>query len=219
MLKLLKFSVVICLLFLWINAYWASSDFAITKADPIYSKKIDLTFNSNLESSSSAVRDFKIVNKGDDLDVINITTNKLISSDTLEIELDKDLSVSTEYEINVISIKDDKWNSITKGINWIVAFKTPSEFPIESTLTGSWSDMSWTTNTGTVQDLTTPTVEKKEEILMSSASKEEYSTWVSNTVVAESKNNENLPKTWPEEILLILWSLILWLFILKKKKA
>lgn len=219
MLKLLKFSIVICLLFLWINAYWASSDFAITKADPIYSKKIDLTFNSNLESSSSAVRDFKIVNKGDDSDVINITTNKLISSDTLEIELDKDLSVSTEYEINVISIKDDKWNSITKGINWIVAFKTPSEFPIETTLTNSWSDISsGTTNSGTIQDVI-PDTEKKDEILMSSASKEEYSTWVSNTVVAESKNNENLPKTWPEEILLILWSLVLWLFILKKNKA
>jgi hypothetical protein len=49
-----------------------------------------------------------LVNKNDDMLSIKVLKNKLIKKDQLEIELEKNMLTSTEYELSVISIKDSK---------------------------------------------------------------------------------------------------------------
>lgn len=227
MLKFLKYVITICLSMFLLNVYWANSDFAITKIDVMSSNKLNLVFNYSLESSDWAVRDFKIINKSDDLDIVNILSNKLISSNTLEITLDKNLSISTDYELNVISIKDDKLNSITKWINWIIAFKTPSEFPIISeNSTNKFAETNtWTnqinTQSGENNQVLPLNSAQEEKINISSASREQPMTWNTNNITEQAKTTEKLPKTWAEEMLLLILSLILWtlFFVIKAKKA
>lgn len=229
MLKIFKAILTFSLFILFLNTYWANDNFALTKAEIVWSKKINLIFNSPLESASWAIRDFKIINKADDLDVINILSNNLVANNKLEINLDKALSVSTDYEINVISIKDNNWNNITKWINWIIAFKTPSVFSttpvlfVNDKIASTWSvdtTISPDEIEATLFDTWTTDNKKADEpIQVSSSSSSSVSTW--NTVVSASKETEKLPQTWPQEIFLVILSLFAWsLFIsLRTRKA
>jgi hypothetical protein len=74
----LVFSVLFLVLYSSVNALENINNFSLSKIDIISAKKLDLTFNSDLESSQTTVRNFKLVNKNDDLDIIKVTKNSLI---------------------------------------------------------------------------------------------------------------------------------------------
>ena len=191
------------------------NDFALVKIDIISSKKLNLSFNKDLESSSWAIRTFKLSNKNDDLLTIKVLKNKLIKSNQLEIELEKDMLVSTEYELNVISIKDNKWNNIKKWINWIIEFKTDKEFveyapisfineniPENSTNIEQLKDNTSSTNNNTIEsDSDKNNIDKQQ---LDSAK---------SSVDKQSDDVKKLPKTWTEEWIILAFALFIWIII------
>lgn len=198
------------------------NDFALVKIDIVSSKKLNLSFNRDLENSSWAIRTFKLSNKNDDLLTIKILKNKLIKSNQLEIELEKDMLVSTEYELNVVSIKDNKWNNIKKWINWIIEFKTDKEFVEYAPI--SFMNENIPENATNIEQLNDNTSVKNSWNTQSNSDNNIDKQQLDSTKSSVDKQSDDvkkLPKTWPEEWIILSLALFLWIvmYILKFSKG
>ena len=204
-----------------------TNDFALQEASVLSSKKIELVFNNNLDNSSEAKREFKIVNKNDSLDELEVVENNLLEEgNKLELVLDREMMNSWEYNITVISLMDSKWNNIKSWIDGLNSFVTPDIFEKEVTQEEKaeseteWSELEAAWETPVTTEVTNM-IEKNwtEETNLSwkEVSNEELN---KNTQVA-AKNSEKLPQTWPEHWVLLIIALILWFlsFRMKFKKS
>ena len=188
-------------------------DFAISSINVIWYDKLELQFTNLLDNSTWAIREFKITNKDDVLDTFDVVSNKLDIDDNskLEISLDRDTTVWNSYEIVVIAITDSDWNNIE-----------------------SWIDNS---EIFTVEEIVDDVIEEveeniiEEEVIELESADEKESNWpnwatleakdVENTTLSFAKNNQSLPNTWPEHILLVILSIILasLIYVFKYKKV
>jgi len=184
----------------------ASVDFALEWVEVIDTKNIELNFTNLLDNSTDTVREFKVVNKKDELDVFEVEKNELNIDDNskLLLTMDREFQVWNEYEVIVIWIMDENTNIIESWIDNIETF--------------------------TVTEQTKMYQEKNniEENLNSATEENKWPTWtnltseeVENTTESVAKNQSNLPETWPEHILIVILSIVLWglFFVLKYKKA
>ena len=194
---------------------------------------IELKFSEPLDSTEWTEREFNIYKKSNKLDDFNVISSNLDANDNskLNIVLDRDIEPWIEYEIVVVAIKNKSLKNIESWIDSIEWFILNSAW-IGSTLTGSTStgstltgaivndlNSAWTGSTSTgsiVNDLNSAWIEKSSVVWANVDNKE-----LNNTTLWAAENNNKLPKTWPESILILILSVILWalVFVFKYKKA
>ncbi|MDP2091155.1 MAG: hypothetical protein Q8K30_06190 [Candidatus Gracilibacteria bacterium] len=193
-----------------------TAEFAIKSINVLSLNAIELTFTEALEDSEDAVREFKIVNKSDSLDIFNVVDSMLNPKDNtkLLLALDKDTQKTKEYEVTVIAIKSASGNNIESGIDSTEAFVvSETEYPTIEEVINNYGneplvelnaamEVSEPTNTST--NLAGTETSTGEESL--------------DTVATEANA---LPATGPEHIIILLLSILLGLgaFMLKSKKS
>ncbi len=200
------------------NVLWESIEWAVwVKFEFIWVSvktydTLELTFSSDLDASDSAVREFKIVNKGDILDEIEVISTQLNEADTKRITLalwEKTLP-NTEYEVTVIAITDKDGRTIESWIDSIDSFVVPEII-----------------ETSIVDDELEVDLKAAAEVSDTDKTVADWLSWedmssddVVNDTISAAKSNEKLPTTWPEHILIFILAFILWtlIFIFKFNK-
>ena len=180
-----------------------NSDFILKRIDVLGLNLIELTFSSPLENVENAIREFKIVNKNDPIDSFQVIKTEINPDDStkLILTMNKDTQKLKEYEVTIIAIKSALGKNIESGIDSIEVF--------------------------IVKDIDYSNIEEvnlaKEIELNAAAEIQENTTWSESEKVLLSVDEKatQLPTTWPQAIILILLSIIIWffIFIFKTKKA
>ncbi len=197
------------------KAAWAVDEipFVFDKVEVVEYNKILLSFTNAIDNSDWAVREFKITNKVDELDSLEVieTSVDIQDSRKLLVTLDRDTEIGKEYEVVVVAISSVQGKNIESGIDSIQTFKV--EEIVENT-------------EATVTE--TPIVEEEEPELNSALREEPvWNNWtnlteeeVKNNILYVSKNNSKLPVTWPEHVLILILTTILaaLIFVFKYKK-
>ena len=192
-------------------------------------KQIELTFSRELDSSTWSVREFKVYEKSDNINLYDVLSTELDKNNStkLILNLDRDLENKIEYEVVVIAIKDKNGNNIESWINSIESFVVDENNFIT---TESWPVLSdiWAVldeNLNSASEIWT-TEKSNTWTTINTNENEPDSTTLSNndlekTTLWAAAKNDKLPKTWPEEILLLVLSIILWalVFVFKYKKV
>lgn len=101
-----------------------------------------LSFNNDLEKSETAEREVRIVSNWNELSILSFS---LFDNKTLDVQLESEMNVSTEYDLTVISLKDLNGNNIEAWVDGVANFTTPSEFiveePIEEVIEEEWVEL------------------------------------------------------------------------------
>ena len=105
-----------------------SSSLELLDVSFVNSKELKLSFNNDLEDSETAVREIRVFDGINELEVMNAS---LADSKTLDLELATDMTTSTNYEITVISLNDINGNNIEAWVDGTTTLMSPSEFVVE----------------------------------------------------------------------------------------
>ncbi len=245
-------------------------DFVLEWVTVINESKIEADFSLELDNSENAIREFKITNKNDNLDTIEVISTQLNESDSskLEIDLETNIVAWEQYEFVVIAVNSKTGKNIESWIDSIETFSIQDEVNESENLEFG---MEWDTQ---VTDTTDDSIQLESnndrtevfednivednaiennvnESLEENNEKEDFqeyneqtnipeeerilaeewinlnSAWpsewnlswvawenvssesVENTLLNQANTNSNLPKTWPEHILIIVLSIIL----------
>ena len=197
-----------------------SSAFALEEVRVLSVNELELSFNNIVDGSEDAVREFKLMPKSgwSELTIVEASMN---SFDPMRITIvtQDDLVEEAQYELTVVSMQDIDKNNIETGIDGINTFTVPR-----------WS----TTSYEETKEAPVKTVDlESEDVELSAAwaekTEETTSKWwqtlsddeVVKTAETAAKDNESLPQTWPETVLLLLLAVMLgWgLFFLHSRKA
>lgn len=185
-----------------------SADFALDWIKVINYDKLELDFTNDLDVSVDAIREFKIVNKNDNLDTFDVISNNINIDDNskIELDLDRNLEIWGEYEVVIIAITSIDWNVIESWIDNVETFiveeiielNAASENTTEETVTTQWTE-----------NATWPTWANID------------SNQIENTALWLAVDSSTLPKTWPGYILILIFSIILsmLIFIVKFKRS
>lgn len=184
----------------------ASSSFVLKSINVVSLNWVELTFSAPIEDVENAVREFKIVNKADSLDAFNVVKTEVNPEDAtkLLLTLDKDTNIWSEYEVTVTAIKSADAKNIEAWIDSTEVFMvnaadyptedvTYANFPVQLNAAGeSLNVVTWSGETGSGVAL-----------------------------LAAAETAEALPSTGPEQVILLLLSLIIWFgfFIVKLKRS
>jgi len=175
-----------------------NEEFILEWVSVISYNKLELLFTNPLDNSEEAIREFKITNKVDVFDSFEVVSSEinLDNNSIIELTLDRNLEIGVEYEIIIVAINSIDWKNIE-----------------------SWIDNTEVFTVGKIE----------EEVEFNSASNEEWwlawtnidSSEVENTTLGAATLQEELPKTGPEHIFLLIISIILWawVFVFKFRKV
>ena len=188
------------------------NDFALESIDVAAYNKLKLIFNSNLDNSENTIREFKITNKKDDLDIFDVVSTEIDeeNNNILELTLDRDTEIWNKYEFVIIAITSEEWKNIESWIDNNITFDVVE----------------------IIEPIVKPVIEEvivEEEVVDLNSASEEVSwpSWenieasdVENTTLVLAEKNETLPKTWAEHVLMLILSIILWalIFVFNYKK-
>lgn len=180
------------------------SDFALDWVSVVSYDKIELTFTNPLDDSEDAIREFKITNKADPLDTFEVISTELDEDDKsiVELTLDKDTKIWNEYEVVIIAITSSEWKNIESWIDNIETF-TVNEI-IDTDIVDEWVEL----NAAWIDD--------------ANPAWTNLGTWTNDETTLELAGKQtSLPQTWPEHVLMLILSIILWalIFIFNYKKA
>jgi len=185
-------------------------NFVLEKIEVIAYDKLELSFSTELDTSEEAVREFKITNKNDTFDTFEVLNSEIsvFEPNKILLTLDRNTEIWNEYDVVIIAITNFEGKNIESWIDNSETFVVSEIIEQEE------------------EEVVEESV-NEEEMELNSASEEQ--TWVSwtnlsseeveNNTLALAENNKNLPKTWPEHILLIVLSIILWTLIFKFRKS
>lgn len=172
---------------------------------------LDLTFSNAIDTS--AQRDFKLVKSGTTTEAQIVGSQ--VAWNVVTLTLWTPLETNQKYDLTVISLQDTNKKSIESGVDGIATFTTPIDLSnVDTWNLNSWGPQvmatvdTWTqTSTWTLQD---HSWNIGQNISVEQIQK--------NTEMA-AQNNTNLPKTGPETLLIVFFSLLLWLgaFYYKRK--
>ena len=224
-----------------------TNNFMLETVNVISSDVIELDFSENLDNWDNPAREFKISNSLNDFDRLEVISSELSIDDNSKITLilDKELIEWNEYEVVIIAINSALGDNIESWID--NAIKFIANIPAIEDITNNedsdvivnpdWStyviNSDWSTTTtnidGTITTINSDGKIVEDEIELNSAAEEQdWVSWIDiaaedieNTALYVAENNSNLPKTWPEHILMLILSIILWIliFVFKYKKA
>ena len=197
-----------------VEVKWSKEwDFILKSINVASLNWIELSFSAPLENIKDAIREFKIVNKKDPADTYEVTKTEVNPDDNTKIllTLDRDTKVWNEYEVTVIAIKSLNGKNIESWIDSTEVFVVKNidySKPIVKN----------------VETTKAKTINNSGAIQLNSANQaskitNDTGTWIELLAAAEVP--EKLPVTWTEHILLLLASMILWLwfFIFKIKRS
>ena len=185
----------------------SGDDFSLKEVKTLSLSELEFTFSRDLEDSPTAKREFIIKSStGKEISVASTQIGE--DKNTLQVFLGQDLEYATSYQVTVLAIKDTTGKTIENGIDALTQFSTPSSFedmqvelnsagPEETTQTGTTSENPLPTLTGSVTLLTGETGGK----ILSWNEVEKH------TIIA-AKQNDNLPQTGPEHIILLILALL-----------
>ncbi len=109
-----------------------SGQFWLQEIEILSLNQISVTFNSELDSSENAIRDFRLIDKSTWED-LNIDSYDLDDNDNSKIliTISPDMNNDTDYELTVIDIEDIDWRTIESWVKWVVLFTIPKDFTWE----------------------------------------------------------------------------------------
>ena len=196
----------------------ALSSFAVESVVVLSANTLEITFSSGLDTTENATREFKLTEK-DSGSEVSIVNSSLIEGNTSKVAATTEVSLIEEkdYNLTILSIQDSEGNNIEAGIDGITTFSVPR-----------WSTTSYEEITE-VPEVTVDLVDEEDndlnaawvEITDSKAGQSISDEEITKTAEMAAKDNEELPETGPETILLLLLAIILggWLFFLHSIKA
>lgn len=183
-------------------------DFVLESIEQTAYNKLVLTFSQELDNSEEAVREFKIINKADSFDSFDVILSEIDEEDAKKVELtlDRDTTIWNEYELVVIAINNTNWENIESGIDSVETFVTAE---IEEVVEEEVIELNSAAEEAPKEEVAWPTGENIDPET------------IEKTTLVVAENTEKLPQTWPEHILMLILSIVLWalVFVFKFKKA
>lgn len=171
------------------TAVTTTSKFTMTNVEILAANQVKVSFSNDL--STDWAKEFMLTPKDNKNSEVKVTEAVLEWTKDLVLTLETNLDPSIEYELVAISATDKDGNTIESGVDWMVAFSTPAEFPGAENveLNSAWP---W--------DLAVPA----------------NGTWVTWSweadglnAAAAAESAEALPTTWPKEMFILILALIL----------
>lgn len=204
-----------------------SSWFKLNDAYQVWENTIRLTFSNDLLlSQTGSDLSFKIESVSNPSDYFDIVTFEIPENETnnLVLTLNWKPKVSSEYKVIALSVLDENKNNIEYGVDSEATFVWINLDSVKKEL-----DSAWTTDSNTnTQEPTKKSEEKSIEKTTVKPNKwnlkkngeDLKETDIKKDVEGVSKNKTDLPKTWPEYLILLFLALIIWtiFFIPKYKK-
>lgn len=184
------------------NSFW------LTQVSVISENQVKLSFNVDLDNSLSALREFKIIEEQTQKEV-KIKNIDLVGSKNLLLTFENKLTPAIKYKLTIISLLDKDGKNIEQGIDGISTFLIPE-----------MSGFSWGQENSIPNNLNSalPVINMSESgnNAWQNISQEN----INKTALNSANEANNLPKTWPEHIVLFIFSLIIWFFVFhfQKKK-
>ena len=183
----------------------------ISKVNVLDSKNIEVSFNLSLKSDDNT-RDFKLIEKNNSINEYEVSKSELINKNTLKLFLNKDLESSKNYDLTVISVKWENWETIEAWIDWISNFRTNSNLK-------KYSKSNIKETKVKVKDIVKSKEIKTTKVDDSNSWKEISNKDLDKKTENIAKKAEKLPQTWPETTLLLIFTLLLtwWIYLFKRK--
>ncbi len=207
----------------------SAASFRVVEAQAIDDKSIEIKFSVDLESWLDVQRQFIIENLATS-EELSVDVSDLVPGDPTSVVavLGWTLLANTQYKVTALEIRDIDGNTIESGIDAFVNFTTPIAF--SSDLESAWTSdpvttdntetegntSSWSQNDQTSPSITDPINQQEDQ------NQDLNSAWAlqwnnAGTTISTSdntsqaaKDNEKLPQTGPEHILLAMFALIFW---------
>ncbi len=172
---------------------WKSKALVLEDANLVWKNKVELSFSNEINELSAEEREFRIENIKDTNDILEVLESEVSKTNkkNLILTLDKEVVIWNEYKIVVLNIRDVLNQNI--------------EFWVDSEATFVWSEID-----ETMPDLNAATEEEAVEgdnwelgwVDLNAAD-------VDPSVLTEAEDTKNLPKTWPEQVLIFILAFVL----------
>jgi len=197
-----------------------SQAFALEGVEATWIQELTLTFNSQLEDTQDAEREFLIINSQTDEEIFvedteldQEETNKLILS------LDRELVLSGSYDFTILSIIDVNGRNIESGIDALTNFQVPESFVEESV------EPEVIVELPDQEELPEPELNAApptESLDGGNAGQIVSGNSLEKDTTQTAESSDQLPQTWPEHVLLFLLAfmvggIILFSFTQKRK--
>ena len=205
-------------------------DFALAYIKLLEYNKIELEFNSELDDSVDALREFKIVNTKDDLDSFEVISADINPNDSTKIQvtLDRNTEIWNEYEVVIIAITSALWKNIESWIDNTETFYVTEIVEEELIEVDLEIELVPEEEFIVLDELIDDEVESDNNLELNTAEESHmWNAWanveawtIENTTLWLADSNTKLPKTWAEHILMLILATILWalIFVFKYKK-
>ncbi len=114
----------------WNGVSNTGESFALESIELISETKLKLMFSADLDSSDEAIREFKIVNKFDDLEELIVLDSEIDAENEniLLLTMEESIPTSAQYNVTVVRLSDVDGNNIQNGIDGIESFYTPDSY-------------------------------------------------------------------------------------------
>ena len=200
-----------------------ASAFALDEVTVVSANELELSFNNIVDGSEDAVREFKLMPASGWSELI-IAGASVNSFDPMRITIvtESDLIEETQYELTVVSMQDIDKNNIETWIDGINTFTVPRVSTTTYEETKQAPTQTVDLESQDVELNAAWSEEKEAEVKTSSKGWQTLSDdEVVKTAETAAKDNEALPQTGPETVLLLLLAIMLgWgIFFLNAKKA
>lgn len=190
-----------------------SAGFSLKKIVQTGKKEITLTFSEEISTKKDTKQNrFKVESVANPSDYFEVVENKIDEKDpkSLVLTLDSEPKIGSEYKVIVISVEDKNGNNI--------------EYGVDSENTFTWINVTELNAAGpaltkTEKPAKTEPVkqEPKPTASATKSGKDLKASELKKDIKWTSEKTEDLPKTWPAHILLLLIALIVsWIVFLPK---
>jgi len=160
------------------------------------------------ESIENILGEFKIVNKNDVTDIYKVIKTEINPDDNtkLLLTLDRDTQINNEYELTVMEIKNTEGKNIETGVDSTKVFLV--------------KDIDYSDEEAVKMELNSASEQSQSWKIVNKS-------WVNSVsgsgveLLSVAEANKALPGTWPEHLVILVLSLIIWLgfFAYKVKKS
>jgi len=163
----------------------------------LWKNKVELEFDSKI---SDAEKDISVKSIWEDSEEIFVSDYEVNEKKVLLI-LEKDLESNKDYEVIIFSVMWEDGSTITSGLDWALKFTTP-----DLTIFDKKEEVKEELNSAWTEKVEETKVEIKNENLAWKDIKQEE---VDKNIEVTASKTDKLVKTWPEDVLLVVLSLIL----------
>lgn len=185
----------------------SSGGFALENVEVLSDTKLQLTFNADLDESEWALREFKITNKFDELEQLDVLSAEIDEEEKniLVLTMTAPMPVSVEYNVVVVKLNDSEGNNIQNGVDGLAGFITPDSYETQI------EDIEETPDE---LDSAGPS-EPQLEVSGGSSGQNLSDDQLAKTTATTAESAENLPTTGTEHWFIWILALLLWAVLLK----